>query len=266
MDRARAQRAIGATRCPDREVFLNNVGSDATGHNSPARAKPRTEGCSVCRATRGFRTHLLIHRGNGRESAHWEWCCTVMDSDRPITQMLKAAARGESPAADEAYGQIYEELKRIARANRRRWRGNETLNTTALIHEAYIRLAAKTDWDSRVHFYATAAKAMRHILIHYLERQQTAKRGGGAKMISVDEISIADSAASEDLLELEQALQRLEAEDERQCRVVECRFFAGMSIEETAEALAVSPATVKRDWLLASTRLYIILAPGSRSR
>lgn len=183
-----------------------------------------------------------------------------MDAD--ITQVLNAAARGEVAAADQAYATIYQELRRIARSNRRRWNGNETLNTTALVHEAFERLAGAADWASRVHFYATAARAIRHILIRYAESRNAQKRGGGAPHLDVDELSLRDPRVLEELLALNEALQALEAGNPRQARVVECRFFAGLSIEETAAALDVSPATVKRDWLLASAELHELLAPS----
>lgn len=183
-----------------------------------------------------------------------------MDAD--ITQVLNAAARGEPAAADQAYATIYQELRRIARANRRRWHGNETLNTTALVHEAFVRLAGASDWANRVHFYATAARAIRHILIRYAESQQAQKRGGGISHVDtdVDDLALGDPRLVEEVLALDEALGVLEARNPRQARVVECRFFAGLSVEETAGALNVSPATVKRDWLLASSELHELLA------
>ena len=177
-----------------------------------------------------------------------------MSNDQRITQVVAAAARGAGEPA-EHYRPVYEELRRIARANRRRWRGNDTLNTTALIHEAFLRMAGTAEWSNRVHFFATAAKAMRQILINYAERRAADKRGGGVQHLSADEFSIADPESLDELLELESALQVLERTEPRQAQIVECRFFAGMSIAETAEALDISPATVKRDWLLASASL-----------
>jgi RNA polymerase sigma factor (TIGR02999 family) len=152
---------------------------------------------------------------------------------------------------------LYGELHRIAGIQRRRWGGNETINTTALVHEAYLKLV-KPDvaaWNDRAHFFAVAAKAMRHILINYAERQVAAKRGGGAVHVPLDEADLVAPEAAEDLLALDAALTALAAVHERSSRVVECRFFGGFDIGETANTLAISAATVSRDWAFASAWL-----------
>lgn len=181
-----------------------------------------------------------------------------MTEQKAITVMLEAAKAGDPHAAEELFDAVYGELRTIAKSHRRRWQGNETLNTTALIHEAFIKLAGQEgqDWQNRTHFYATAAKAMRHILVNYAERQKAAKRGGGAAELPLDGILVASEGVAEEALALHQALESLEQEKPRLCQIVECRFFGGMSIEETAEALSISPATVKREWNLASAWLY----------
>ena len=173
-----------------------------------------------------------------------------------LTTLLHAAGGGDAKALDELFHLVYRELRSIARAHRRRWVGNETLNTTALIHEAYIKLAGRDSWEDRAHFYATAAKAMRQILINYAERSRAAKRGSGEVVLDLDDVVVASDEAAEDLLALNQALERLEREKPRWCRVVECRFFAGLTVEETAHALGVSRATANREWRLAAAWLY----------
>jgi len=173
-----------------------------------------------------------------------------------ITKLLKGAQDGDQAAAERLFLVIYDELRIIAKSHRRRWVGNETLNTTALIHEAFMKLDGQDHWSSRTHFYATAAKAMRHILVNYAEKKRAGKRGGGLADLPLDDVLLASEDAADDALGLHQALEELEADRPRWCRIVECRFFGGMSIEETAQALDVSPATVGREWRLASAWLY----------
>jgi RNA polymerase sigma factor (TIGR02999 family) len=156
---------------------------------------------------------------------------------------------------------VYELVRRL----RGRWGGNETLNTTALAHEAYLTLVKQeeTDWESRAHFFMVAARAMRHILINYGERRVAAKRGGGAVHVPLDDADLVAPEAAEELLALDEALDGLARVHERSSRVVECRFFGGFCIRETADTLAVSPATVERDWAFASAWLRRAL-DGSR--
>lgn len=189
-----------------------------------------------------------------------------------ITGILRAARDGDREAVDGLFRNLYDELRAVARQQRGRWEGDHTLNTTALIHEAYLKLVdqEKADWRDRAHFYATAATAMRHILVNYAERRHAAKRGGGQPQIPLSAVADAlggpnpvPAETAAEVLALHDALQRLERMSERQCRVVECRFFAGLPIPETAAALGVSPATVKRDWAAASAWLYRELKPGS---
>jgi RNA polymerase sigma factor (TIGR02999 family) len=184
-------------------------------------------------------------------------------TDESITVLLEKARSGESDASDELFAAVYGELRRIAHSHRRRWHGNETLNTTALIHEAWIRLAGAdaAGFASRTHFFATASKAMRHVLINYAERRSAAKRGGGASDVTLEEdVLVADDSIDE-LLSLEELLTALEAENPRRCRIVECRVFGGMTVDEVGEALGISPATVKREWRIAAARLYQRMRP-----
>ncbi len=196
---------------------------------------------------------------------------TRMNADVDVTELLEAASRGSAAAVDELFPVLYEELRSLARAQRRRWRGNETVNTTALVHEAYLKLVRQdgVSWSSQHHFFALSAKAMRHILADYARKQVAAKRGGAGLAIKTFVDEHADLAASnaEELVALDEAIDRLNALSERQARIVECRVFVGLSIEETSEALQTSPATVKRDWQLASAWLRRELgdAPGANT-
>ncbi|HET9582239.1 MAG TPA: ECF-type sigma factor [Gemmatimonadota bacterium] len=182
-----------------------------------------------------------------------------------MTRLLEDLRAGDRDAFDELFPLVYEELHRAAERERRRWEGDETLNTTALVHEAYLKLVdqATPQWVGRAHFLAVASTAMRQILINYAKRRSTAKRGGGTPPIPLHEIEAAlkgdgDPAEARDeaLAALGDSLRRLEALDGRQCRIVECRFFGGMTIQDTAEALDISPATVKRSWAAAQAWLY----------
>ena len=166
-----------------------------------------------------------------------------------VTGLLQAARDGDVEAFDELYSRVYEELRRLARMVRR-GRANETLNTTALVNEAYLHLLPSADisWQDRTHFFRVAARAMRQVLVQTARRRMAQKRGGGADRVTFNEQLHGGSLDFEEILSLENALQKLEALDERQASVVECRYFAGLTIEETASTLGVGEATVKRDW------------------
>lgn len=180
-----------------------------------------------------------------------------------ITRLLEAVARDRHGAVDALFNATYDELKMLAGAQRRRWRGDETLSTTVLIHEAYLKLVQgrHRQWEHRGHFFAVASRAMRQILINYARDKRVAKRGGDALSVSIDDVPLVAAGAVDELLALDEALDGLAALDARQARVVECRFFGGLSVAETAEALDVSPATVKRDWAVARAYLQRALAP-----
>jgi len=158
---------------------------------------------------------------------------------------------------------LYDELRRIAHYRLRAEQTGHTLETTGLVHEAYLRLAGseRLELADRAHLLAVAAQAMRHVLIDSAVRRKAGKRGGGLATVSLDDVPVVDAARSDELLALDEALTRLGAIDARQARVVECRFFGGMSIEDTAVALELSPATVKRDWALARAWLNRELRP-----
>jgi RNA polymerase sigma factor (TIGR02999 family) len=180
-----------------------------------------------------------------------------MHETEDIARLLAAVRRGDPGALNALFSRVYEPLLALSREHRRRWEGDFTLDTTALVHEAYLKLARHdaVDWKDRAHFFAVASSAMRQILVNYAERRRTQKRGGGVELVPLDEVNPVSPDVAEELLVLNDALSRLERIEPRRCRVVECRFFAGLAIHETAEALGVSEATVKRDWALASAWL-----------
>ena len=186
-----------------------------------------------------------------------------------ITKMLKAWSNGEQGIADKFIPIVYEELRRQARRFLRRERVNHTLETAALVHEVYIRLVDQKDvnWQSRAHFFGLAAEMMRRILVNYAVNRNRQKRGGGLAKITLDErIHVARGERDVDLIALDEALGRLEKLDTRQARIVELRYFGGLSIEETSEVLGISPATVKREWNMARTWLRSELIPPRNER
>jgi RNA polymerase sigma factor (TIGR02999 family) len=181
-----------------------------------------------------------------------------------VTRLLGELQLGNKEALAELFPLIYGELRALARRQRQRWRGDSTLNTTALVHEAYVKLVdqKRLDAASRPHFFAVAAKAMRHILCNYARDRRRKKRGGDIQRLSLEELGAMPQQLtfSEEhatiLMALDAALRELEEMDQRLSDIVECRFFGAMSIEDTAAALDLSPATVKRHWALARSWLY----------
>jgi RNA polymerase sigma factor (TIGR02999 family) len=185
------------------------------------------------------------------------------ESRTRVTELLAELPDGSVAAADELFALLYDELREIAHRQRRRWRGDDTLQTTALVHEAFLKLVdqERIPAESRAHFLAVAARAMRHILCNYARDRRAQKRGGAIEHVALDESGgdapdNSSSEPSEVLVALDEALRRLEQVDPRKSKVVECRFFGGLTIEETAAALGVSPRTVKRDWLVAQAWLH----------
>ncbi|HKH91163.1 MAG TPA: sigma-70 family RNA polymerase sigma factor [Gemmatimonadaceae bacterium] len=172
-----------------------------------------------------------------------------------VTGLLLAWGRGDQSAADRLVPAVYDELRRQAERAMRREGGEHTLQATALVHESYLRLVdqRQVEWRNRAHFFAIASTVMRRILVDHARARLTAKRGGGAIQITLAgvEAGHASDSGDVDLLALHEALERLSVLDPDQARLVELRYFGGLTIEETAEALAVSPATVKREWALA---------------
>ncbi len=177
----------------------------------------------------------------------------LMPDSSDVTQLLRAHAQGDRQALDALLPRIYDELRRIAHGRLRGERPGHTLHTTDLVHEAYLKLVRldRMDWQSRAHFFAIASQAMRNILVDYAVRQKAQKRGGDQHRVPLEDADLGLEAPLDDLVALNQALDQLGDLDERQARVVECRFFGGLTIDETAEALGISPATVSRDWAMA---------------
>ncbi len=180
-----------------------------------------------------------------------------MPAPSEITRLLIAWSDGDRAALDRLLPLIERELHRIARHYMRRESPGHTLQTTALVNEAYFRLVDQKSvrWQNRAHFFAIAAKIMRRILLNYARDRQRDKRGGQAVQVSLSEVAVAAEEKSAELIALDEALVRLAATDERKCRVVELRYFGGLSVEETAEVLGVSAVTVARDWKMAKAWL-----------
>lgn len=182
-----------------------------------------------------------------------------------ITEQLRVLNEGSPFAQSDALlGLVYDELRRQARRYLRSERGGHTLQTTALVHEAYLKLARQEDlvWQNRSHFFAIAARLMRQILIDHARTKQRAKRGGAGYDVSIEKaLTVADGTTDFDLLALDEALTRLDAKEKLLAKIVELRFFSGLSVEETAEVLGVSESTVKRDWQMAKAWLRRELTP-----
>lgn len=170
-----------------------------------------------------------------------------------ITQLLIKWRNGDQAALHELLPQVYDELRRLADYYLRSERPEHTLQSSDLVHEAYLRLADEQaiDWQDRAHFFGIAAVRMRHILVEHARSRQAAKRGGGEYRLSLSKANQLAEKCDVNLLALDDALQRLEALDQQKSRIVELRYFGGLTIGETAEALRISPATVKRDWSMA---------------
>jgi RNA polymerase sigma-70 factor, ECF subfamily len=175
-----------------------------------------------------------------------------------VTELLLELSGGNRAVVDELIPFLYRELKRIAAAQLRSERPGHTLQATALVHEAYLKLVdqRRVTWQNRAHFFGVAAQVMRRILLDYAKGRARGKRGGDLRKTSLDEALVVSHDRAFELVQIDEALQRLEAFDQRQAKVVEMRFFGGLSVEETAEALGVSEPTVKREWAMAKAWLH----------
>ncbi|HEY8203945.1 MAG TPA: sigma-70 family RNA polymerase sigma factor [Pyrinomonadaceae bacterium] len=181
-----------------------------------------------------------------------------MDSESPtITQLLVEWSHGSQQALDQLTPLVYDELRRMARTYLQRERSDHTLQATALVHEAYLRLIDQhsVSWQNRAHFFGIASQMMRRILVNHALARAAEKRGGAGEKLSLNEAVDVARQREVNLIALDEALQELERLDPQQTRIVELRFFGGLSIEETAEVLRISPATVKRDW--STARLWL---------
>lgn len=185
-----------------------------------------------------------------------------MDADAPspqrVTQLLANWSQGDDAALTELTPLVYEDLRRLAHRHMGGQRPDHTLQTTALVHEAYLRLADQTNpnWQTRAHFFAVAARAMRQILVDYAKSYRAQKRGGGGLKIELDEAALVSPRESKEIIDLHEALESLAAVDSRKAEVVELKYFGGLSYDEIAEVLKISPVTVKRDWEFAKVWLY----------
>jgi RNA polymerase sigma factor (TIGR02999 family) len=185
-------------------------------------------------------------------------------SPYPVTDLLARWSQGDSSARDALIPLVYEELRRVASGCLQGQRADHTLQPTALVHEAYLRLVKNSSgtYQDRTHFFAVAATMMRQILVDHARKHGAAKRGGNAITVAIADDIASPSQAIADLLALDEAMQRLAALDSRQCRIVELRFFGGLSIEETSRVVDLSPATVKREWATARIWLHRAMSTG----
>lgn len=173
-----------------------------------------------------------------------------MEETSDVTRLLHAFRAGDEEVVDKLFDRVYDELYDVAHRQLARLRPGQTLNTTALVHEAYLKLVNQSDadWEDRAHFFSVAAKAMRHIIINYARKQSAEKRGGEADHVSFDEQFMAPQECADTLIAVDRVLSQLAERDERMARVVELKFFGGMTQKESAEVLDVSTRTVRRDW------------------
>jgi RNA polymerase sigma factor (TIGR02999 family) len=179
-------------------------------------------------------------------------------SQQRVTELLVRWSQGDDAALAELTPLVYEELRRLAHHYMEGERPDHTLQTTALVNEAYLRLADQTNpnWQSRAHFFAVAARAMRQILVSYARSNRAQKRGGGGARIELDEAAIMSPEQSNEIVDVHEALERLSTLDERKAQVVELKFFGGLNYDEIAEVLKISRVTVRRDWEFAKLWLY----------
>src|SRR5689334_12451151 len=179
-------------------------------------------------------------------------------SQQRVTELLAQWSQGNDAALAELIPLVYEELRRVAHRHLSGQRSGHTLQTTALVNEAYLRLADQTNarWQNRAHFFAVAARAMRQILVSYARSQQAQKRGGGAFKVDLDEAALVSPEESRQIIDLHEALEQLSALDSRKAQVVELKYFGGLNYDEMAEVLKISPVTVRRDWRFAKAWLY----------
>ena len=189
-----------------------------------------------------------------------------MPASGEITRLLVDWRSGDQAALDRLLPLVYDELRRVARNHMRREQPDHLLQTTALVHEAYLRLVDQKNvrWQTRAHFFAVAAQVMRHILVDYARGRQRAKRGGGSAELPLHDVAVLSEARAEELMAVHVALENLATVDPRKGKVFELRYFGGMSVDEAAEAMNVSPATVARDWRMAKAWLRREIGDGLR--
>lgn len=181
-----------------------------------------------------------------------------MDTSQNVTEILEAMSSGDASAPEKLLPVVYDELRRLAHGYMQNERSGHTLQATALVHEAYIQLVdwKNVSWQNRAHFFAAAAQMMRKILVDHARERNALKRGGGVRTIALDEAVSFPNRSEIDLVSLDDAVTELEGFDPQQAKIVELRFFGGLTIEETAHALNISDSTVKRDWQIAKAWLF----------
>jgi RNA polymerase sigma factor (TIGR02999 family) len=179
-------------------------------------------------------------------------------SPQEVTQLLLAWRNGDREAFDRLVPIVYDELRRLAHRYIAKRLAGQTLQTTDLVNEAYLRLVGQDQvaWQNRAHFFAVAAQVMRSLLVDRARARGAAKRGGGGRQVSLDEVAAVSPERDANILALNEALERLAAFDQRKLRIVELRYFGGLSVEETAEVMSLAPITIKREWLKAKAWLY----------
>ena len=184
------------------------------------------------------------------------------DASKAVTLYLEVAAGGDREAATQLLPLVYGELRKLAKARMAKLNQGQTLQPTALVHEAYMRLIGKQDpgWEGRGHFFAAAARAMRDILVEQARRRASLKRGGDRKRSDAEDVDLAIQPPAEDVLALNEALERLEEEDPRKGKIVNLRYFAGLTAQDTAAALGVSLTTIEREWRYIKSWLYVQLS------
>jgi RNA polymerase sigma-70 factor, ECF subfamily len=189
-----------------------------------------------------------------------------MDNDGgQVTQLLKAMHAGDTQAAESLLPLVYAELHRLAKGYMRRERPDHTLQATALINEAYLRLVGEDiDWNSRAHFIGLAANVMRRVLVDYARARNAEQRGGGLQRVEMEDELAVSAEQLDEVEHLDEALKKLERENPRQARVVELRYFGGLSVEQIGALLQIAPRSVKRDWALARIWLFRELRPGAK--
>ena len=185
-------------------------------------------------------------------------------SPQEVTQLLADWGKGDRSALDKLLPLVHAELRRMARRQMSQERPGHTLQATALVNEAYLKLAGQQEfeWQNRAHFFAVVAQVMRHILIDHARAHTRDKRGGGAIQVSLDETVVLAEGQTEELIALDEALRSLEVVDPQKSKIVELRYFGGLSIEETADVLNISPRTVRREWQRAKAWLYRMITEG----
>ena len=190
-----------------------------------------------------------------------------MSDAHSVTQLLERWNHGDREALDKLMPLIYDELRKMARRYMSQQNPGHTLQTTALIHEAYLRMVKQKEkhFHNRAHFFGVAAQAMRHILVDYARARHAGKRGGRVRPVSLEEAALVSAERASELVAFDEALKELEELSHRQSRVVELRYFGGLSVDETATVLKVSPETVMRDWTMAKTWLHRALSPAGEA-